>query len=78
VFMSLTSVHDDPFHVSVTAKPPGGLPPKAIDDVLSAPTPACLCLAVFKSLTSVQDDPFQDSVIPVFEGVLPPKIKDDV
>ena len=66
-FKSVVSAQLDPFHnsVNVDSAPDGGeYPPKAREEVLSAPAPAIAYLGVFKSATSVQLVPFQDSVLP--------------
>jgi hypothetical protein len=60
VFRSFTSVQLEPFQLSVAPVLPGeASPPKARDDVLSAPQPPSKLLAVFTSATSVQAEPFQ-------------------
>ena len=48
-------------------------PPKTSPEVLSAPAPAKLLLAVFKSVVSVQLLPFQDSVKSDFVPDPPPR-----
>ena len=63
VFISPTSVQDEPFHDS-TIDLGVGLPPAIIAAVL-VPNPALLYLALFKSPTSVQLEPFHDSLTAV-------------
>jgi hypothetical protein len=75
VFKSLTSVQLVPFQVSVCCFG-AVVPANAIAEVLSAPVPPKLSLAVFKSATSVHEVPFQLSVIAV-EGC-PPNASADV
>ena len=61
-FKSPTSVHVDPFQVSVSSSEPGPvLPPKANAAVEADPAPLILSLAEFKSPVSVQALPFQVS-----------------
>jgi hypothetical protein len=51
----------------------GVAPPKAIAEVLSAPAPPMVYLAVAKSATSVQDVPSQNSVRADALPLYPPK-----
>ena len=74
-FKSATSVQADPFQTSVFAvrvTEGASFPPKSMADVLLAPTPPPIDLAVFKSPTSVQLDPFQLSVSADSAGTIPP------
>ena len=66
-----------PAHSSVAAVY-GGLssPPIAKEEVLSAPAPPSVCLAVLKSVSSLQVVPFQVSVFPVLGS--PPAAMADV
>ena len=78
VFISLPSVHDEPFHVSVAPDlDPEISPPKPKAAAVESPKPAPLFLAVFKSVVSVQVEPFHNSFIAVAVGVVevapPPK-----
>jgi hypothetical protein len=56
----------------------GLAPPKAMAEVLSAPAPPMVYLAVAKSATSVQEVPSQNSVRAEAEPVYPPKANVEV
>ena len=73
VFISVVSVHEDPFHDSTSVLPSDGLPP-APKAAVEVPNPASSFLPVFKSPTSVQPDPFHSSVKAEAPGSQPPKI----
>ena len=74
VFVSLTSVHDDPFQDSVFVWVPPGFCPVEAKAAVVVPSgePPKKALAVFKSVVSVQLEPFHDSLTAKGGGPYPP------